>query len=356
MIRGWEAGDHRPGTEWQRAYSVAFGIPEDLLFAQEAAAPGYVPLLVQSPFSVGGDVARARLTVDEAERLLADLYRREAAEGGNALCRTVGEHVSAATRVFNHGSIGLSSERRLFGSIAGLSQMAGWLAVDANRHGDANRYLGAALYSAYEIDDLSLASHVMGYLSLSAFYQDNPRKALSLAKAGADLATADAQPQAVAILHTRAARAHARLGEDEDCKRRLDQATTALDSRGASREPPQWAGYISTLEMTAQQGACHLDLGDAASAITATTEAIRLIETRHPHHVRDLAHYKIRLATAYARSGEPEHAAELADQAHAITRRIGSARVDGRLRELLRTLDGYDSPGVRKVVERLMAR
>jgi hypothetical protein len=127
-------------------------------------------------------------------------------------------------------------------------------------------------------------------------------------------------------------------------------------------EEPQWTGYIDEIELAAQRGACFLDLGrhtpaerkkfgcEAADALRVAIEGIKM---RAPERMRDLVHYMIRLASAYALQDEPFKAVSIAEEASILAEYIGSARVSKRFDELVALLCQYDVPSVCELIERL---
>lgn len=351
---GWhETGDHFP-TEWGRHYASVFETSERALFGGRGPgqALALVPLLA-APKAGSGPIQLP--VVERVEGLLRRLYRLEAEFGGDELCGVVADQVETALGVIASSVLDQRSERRLYVALAGLTQIAGWLAIDAARPGDANRYLSAAVYAAHEIGDLALAAHAMGYMSLHALYGREPRKSLTLASTASTLAEATSSPRTRAILHQRAARAHAGLGESDACRRRLDQAEAEYTA-GTIDPEPQWTAYVTEVEIAAQRGACLLDLEMPEDAIDALKRAIALLETAAPDHHRDLAHYKTRLASAHLLQGEPEQAAHVAGEAHEVVMQVGSARVAERLRELVIDLEEFDIPQTRDLAERVRAR
>jgi len=230
--------------------------------------------------------------------------------------------------------------------------MAGWLSIDASRHGDARRFLGAAIYAAHEAGDLGLAGHALGYLSLSALYRDRHREALSLAETAIDL-TRGATPATRAVVRTRAARALARDGSGDECRRQLDLADADF-AAGPGCEP-QWCRYVDRIELAAQRGACLLDLEMPMAAIGPLNEAISLIESSAPDRVRDLAHYSIRAALAHLRAGNLDEAVSVAAHAHALAGQVASARVSERFSELVGALEDCDAAQAREFAESVSA-
>ena len=198
------------------------------------------------------------------------------------------------------------------------------------------------MYASHEAGDLGLAGHALGYMSLSALYRNQHHEALSLAETAIDLTRA-ASPATRAVVRTRAARALARDGSSDACRRQLDLAQADFES-GAGPEPePLWCRYVDRIELAAQRGACFLDLGMSSDAIRSLTEAIGLIESSAPGRVRDLAHYEIRVALAHLRGGDAEAAVGVAGHAQALAGQIGSERVRERFGEMASALAACDS-------------
>ncbi|RMI44864.1 hypothetical protein EBO15_11300 [Actinomadura harenae] len=352
QIREWEKGRHFP-RDWASAYASAFAIPVEQLFAPDLDDVSPLTMLLQRPAITSPTTTAPRLGIDHVEALLARLYRFDDAFGGNELVSLIADQVNHATALLAEPTLP-SVEQRLHAALAGLTQMAGWLSIDANQHSAASRHLAATVYAAHEADDTALAAHAMGYMSLHALYRDQPRRALSLADTAAALANGAATPRTRAVLHTRVARAHARLGEDDACRRQLDLSQAAYADREADGEP-HWTTYVTDIEVTAQAGACYLDLQRPREAITTLTSAVELVESTAPDHVRDLAHYKTRLATAYLLDGDLEAAVSTAVEANSLAVQIGSARVGERFRELIDKMRPFDSPLVQHLVESISA-
>ncbi|MGH8078509.1 MAG: tetratricopeptide repeat protein, partial [Lysobacter sp.] len=87
------------------------------------------------------------------------------------------------------------------------------------------------------------------------------------------------------------------------------------------------------VEVTAQAGACYLDLGMTTEACAALRRALDLLAQKATHRVRDRVHYLVRLARCYLLQGEVERACEIATEALALSKAIGSARIVERLDE-----------------------
>ncbi|MGH3976305.1 MAG: hypothetical protein ACRDS9_23720, partial [Pseudonocardiaceae bacterium] len=141
-----------------------------------------------------------------------------------------------------------------------LSQMTGWLALDGNRHAAARRYFTTAVYAAHEAQQPALAASSLAYMSLQETYRGRLNSALSLAQTASSVGNGSLTPLVKTMLNARLARAHAGLRNTEDCLRSLDEMRKAFS--GVSQlEEPLWISYVDEVEVSAQEGACYLDLG-----------------------------------------------------------------------------------------------
>jgi tetratricopeptide (TPR) repeat protein len=114
-------------------------------------------------------------------------------------------------------------------------------------------------------------------------------------------------------------------------------------SGAEQEEEPLWISYVDEVEITAQAGACYLDLDMTTEAATALTKALALLAQKAPHRIRDRVHYLVRLARCYLLQHEVERACEVAVEALELSEAIGSARVVERLSEFCETLHPYAS-------------
>jgi tetratricopeptide (TPR) repeat protein len=225
-------------------------------------------------------------------------------------------------------------------SFAQLSQMAGWLALDAHQHGAARRYFTSAVYVAHEADEPGLAASALGYMSLQETYRGRLPSAVSLAQTAFATGSAGTTPLTMTMLGTRLARAQAGLRERQTCLRTLASARATFDQAGQQEEPP-WISYVDAAELAAQEGACYLDLGMTRESIESLTTAIGLIEARTPRRIRDRVHYLSRLAECLLAERDLEQACSRATEALTLSEAIDSARVGQRLREFNDALEPF---------------
>lgn len=319
-------------------------------FAVAALPPGPVPASLADIVALSappGDPAIDQPEDDQVLRLFLDLQARL---GGDDLYIPLVRHggrLSATQRQ--------RSSRTRLAALGRLQQMAGWLAVDSNRHPQARQHLTTALYIAHEVDDTALAASALAYMSLQQVYLGDHGKALSLARTAADTAQNVVTPLVAAMLGTRLARAHARLGHRRDALAALDDAHTHL-GRAGGHDEPLWISYVDDVEMAAQAGACYLDLGMTDQADVALRLALGLLDRSAPQRTRDRVHYLSRLAKASLLAGDLDRACGHADEALRFSETVGSARVLERIGEVGAALEPFAAhPAARQVRERISA-
>jgi tetratricopeptide (TPR) repeat protein/transcriptional regulator with XRE-family HTH domain len=223
-----------------------------------------------------------------------------------------------------------------------LSQMTGWLALDANRHAEARRYLTTAVYVAHQAHDAALAASSLAYMSLQQGYRGEPASALALAETAVTTGAGALTPLVETTLGSRLARAHAGLGNTTECLRAIER-TRASFARAGEDEEPAWAAYVDGIEIEAQEGACYLDLAMTTQAAASLRRAVALLERHAPHRTRDRVHYLTRLAKCHLVDHEVEQACAVAHQALDLSRAIGSARVIERLGEFNNAIAPYEN-------------
>lgn len=290
-------------------------------------------------------------TVDEIDTMTASLRRMDDQLGGGTLLTMVRSHLRHVLYLLQHGSYDESVGRRLHASAAELLRLAGWLSFDTSQHARAQRYWVAALRTAHSAGDRALAANILGFMSCQAKDLGQPHEAATLA----DTARAGypgASPRVSAILHLRAAEAHANSGGQTDTRRAIDAAFTALDTPvdGA----PDWSYWLDDTHAHGQAGYCYLRLGQYTDARHHLRSALRSQDSTTS---REGALRYTLLATTYVRQDEPDldHALALADRAvDLLTEQVTSTRCVGHLTTLTADLAPYRRrPAVRELTDRI---
>ncbi len=265
------------------------------------------------------------------EQLLRTFLHLDDELGGNSLYEPLALYVRRmAVTVRSDPRDGLSA----FGQ---LNQMAGWLALDASNHVAAKRHFTEAAQVGHEAGEPALVASAMAYMSLQETYRGRRKPALSLAQTALEVSSRKLTPLTRAMLGTRLARAHAAMENAGECLRALETVCTDFDQAGGYLEPV-YVSYVDIIEITAQRGACYLELGMLDDAVDCLAKALELIDVHAPSRVRDKMHYLSRLAKGHLLDGEVEQACFLGHRALEIGQAIGSARVAERLKEFKEAL------------------
>lgn len=308
-----------------------------------AVLPFAAPLTVQHQQRSFDSVPAAVQHVDRgnatvhAERLLRHYLALEAEVGGDQLYASLASHVERLAPLVDD-----AARPSLLSAFAQLCQMTGWLAMDANRHSIARQYLCTAVLAAHQSDEPALATSALAYMSLQETYRDHSDRALALARTAFDVASGSGTPYMNTVLATRLARAHAKIGNKQDSLMAVGRAEEAFAGAGITSEPePLWLSYVDQREVSAQKGACYLDLGMHRQAAAALTEALRLLDQHTPTHARDRVHYLARLAKCHLLSRDLDQACAVAHEALDTGWILGSARVIERISEFHVALAPY---------------
>jgi transcriptional regulator with XRE-family HTH domain len=226
------------------------------------------------------------------------------------------------------GPCTLREKRELYVRAAWLSELLAWLAHDLGHAVAAEAYAIDAFEHADQAGHGELCAWAADALSSITLYTGRPGRAAEAARKGITRAPAG-HPLAVR-LRAQAARAHARLGQREECETLLVEAAAlhdAMPARTPSR-PAVDTGMLASYAMTAYPASCYVWLGDFAKARTYGEQAVAVHESAPPasRSPSREAIARIDLAIALAGLGIPDEAAALGRQALASPRVVDSVR------------------------------
>lgn len=214
-----------------------------------------------------------------------------------------------------------------------LSAWAGWLALDANNHGEANRYLQDALVQARLSNDPRLEVRTLTYICLLT-RDRRPRESLQCAEAALRLARGWSTPRLTALLHLRSARAHAALREPKGFGREMAHALAQLD-RGSHEDDPLYIHFVSPMEATGITGLSYLALGKPERA---ESEFRAITENPDPIYRRNVSYYTVRQAQAAAAGNDVSTASEIGLRAVPLVAALESGRTRHVLDDLRSTV------------------
>ncbi|MEU8085411.1 helix-turn-helix transcriptional regulator [Micromonospora sp. NPDC049101] len=265
-----------------------------------------------------------------AERT-ARLRRLDNFLGGADTQHLYAAEADSTARLIKDGSYSEAVGRQLLAVLAEQTQLAGWAAFDAGRHTDANRLYRTSISAAGDANDHALVGNAYAFLAYQQLALGRP--AADTATAACDAAVA-ATPTVRALLHLRAAWAHAVAGNADAADRQLAQGTTCL-SEHDDRPEPDWVYWVDDVEGEIMTGRCWTVLHRPMRAIPVLERALARFDDTHS---RDKALYLSWLADAYLDANEVEHACATAAAAVRLAGGVGSVRPAQRLNSFLNRL------------------
>lgn len=190
--------------------------------------------------------------VDQIEASLPALQLLDDERGGGCGLAYVGAQVRAALLVLREGGHPEAVTRRLLVAVADLTQLAGWMAFDAGRHGLAQRYFFTGLRAANDAGYRPMQAHILADLSFQAATLGAGHDGVVLGEA-ARRVTDETVTSVQAPVMSRLAYAYASAGRLADCERAWQQARERLQRRRPEQDPA-WMYYLTLSHLDCQAG------------------------------------------------------------------------------------------------------
>ncbi|MEI7033561.1 transcriptional regulator [Streptomyces pratensis] len=243
--------------------------------------------------------------------------------------------------------------RALFGAVARLSELGGYMAVDTGQPGLAQRYYIQALRLAQAAGDRAYGGYVLAAsMSHLAAQLGNPREIAQLARAAQEGARGQVTPRAQAMFYAAEARGHALLGDARSCQVVTGRAVAALEQADPDTgDDPAWIAHFDAGYLADELAHCHRDLGQAEEAARRAEEALAALpRTRARRRGIGL----VLLASAQVQQREVERACHTGTRAMELLGTVRSSRGAEYLDDLQQRLAPYaEEPAVREFGQRL---
>ena len=306
--QGPESAAVLPGTGQRHVDLVA--VPS----AQEAPAVGT---------QTASDIGTVRMLREADSRI-----------GGGYLYTAVTGYLqnSLAPRLF--GELGGSPGQNPITSAATMTEMAGWMAHDAGQHDLAVQHLGRALSLAKASAEHQLTAHVLGSLSHLALHQNQPSKAVTLARQGQERLAAAPNAEVDAWLLALQARGHAALHQHADVVSRLNEAEL-VHAAGSHFERSPWVRQVDTASLAVEIARASLACGDLQRA---EEYARRVMPLRPPGRVRSRAFAQLIQLKSHIRRGRADEACAIGRNTLNEATALSSRLVLEELRDVARML------------------
>lgn len=267
--------------------------------------------------------------VSRMKAAISALADRDALLGGGALCDLATTmHHRTATWLRATSDARLAKELDILRFE--LARWVGWLAHDAGRLTQANRYLTEAISAA------RLGGHpeTEATNSMCLLLQETGRHMEALQCAELANSQGGSEPPRVrAVLALRLARSHAYVGNRTEAMRWIGNAEDVLETRP---DDPAWARFATLSELASNRGGiltCFENHKEAADAYRVAVEV--------PDHHRNIVSRRVHLAAATFRQGDVGHASEMALDVLPLVTGLQSARITRRLADLHTAVTPY---------------
>ncbi|GAA2814197.1 helix-turn-helix transcriptional regulator [Saccharopolyspora taberi] len=322
-----ETGKRPVPTDVVAAYEQVLGFP----LAADPGAPvrlAHEWLVSESPAALHLRSGRriGRSLAAELESRVVELRHLDDVVSSADLLPAVSEELSTARELVREATYSDSTGKRLFTAVGELAQLAGWVAGDAGKLAEAQRFYLSGVDAANQARDRVLGAQLLSSLSYQIANTGNPRDAVLLART-AVMGAEGATPLVRALLLERLAWASAKSRDAEATWRALDEVDDAFAARGA--DEPEWVYWLNRAEIDVMAGRCLIQLGRPGEAEPLLSAAI---ETYPAEHAREVALYLSWLAESHARSGDLDAARETLARAQPFAEAMPSARTGDRLR------------------------
>ncbi|HET9899380.1 MAG TPA: hypothetical protein VFQ44_31015 [Streptosporangiaceae bacterium] len=285
------------------------------------------------------------LLIDQIETSIPKLQRLDDAKGGASSLGYVGAQLRAVALVLHEDRYSAAASRRLLAAFADLSQLAGWMAFDANDHGLAQRYLFTGLRAAYEVGYTAMAAHILADLSFQAAARGQRSDGVVLGEAACRQAARSSSGVRASVT-SRLAFAYAAADDIDRFDRARAEAADALAARHAD-DDPSWLYYLTPAHLDCQAGYAlvlagreHHAAGDGAGLGMLRRGTAMLCTGAHNISAEDRTSQRRALyegawlCLAYAAFGDVESACAEARIAIGRLGTVNSPRSNTLLREL----------------------
>ncbi|MBX6750390.1 MAG: helix-turn-helix transcriptional regulator [Micromonosporaceae bacterium] len=216
---------------------------------------------------------------------------------------------------------------------ARLAEYLGWMWQEAGDDDAALTWTGWAVEIAREAEDVEMSEYAAARRALVALYRRDAAQVVALTERPA----ATASPRVRWLSALREAQGHALAGDATRCLAALDRAR-ALASRAADCSEPAVLGpAMASDRLAAVTGWCLYDLGRPGEAVPELRRAIATMAPRTREHAR----FGVRLALAYAASGDLASGCALMAQLLDAVLQVDSATIRWDLRAFGQIIDRH---------------
>ncbi|WP_260608851.1 helix-turn-helix domain-containing protein [Streptomyces sp. WAC 01325] len=297
----------------------------------------------------------SRLTaelLDGLQRTTDSLRTMDASDGSGTLTNLGNRHLQFLKHLLEETSYDEATGRRLAAIIADTATQTGWFVFDSGDRDRPLSYLYAALRAAKASQDVRLGAGALSYIAIHGYSTGAPHHAVAAAQRARDKIKKLGAPALEAMLLTRQARGHAKMGERQAALAAIGRAAE-LCAQGRTEHDPDWLYWINEGEIHGQAGSVYLDLGDPRSAVASFAKARAAL---NPTDHRTRGQFLSRAATAHIDQGDLEAGCSTAHEVLDLAEKLRSARFDSHVASMIQQLHPVaHNPYAQEVLERRAA-
>lgn len=224
-------------------------------------------------------VERIVCTADvETLRAMTRTFRQLDNRFGGGHARATVSHylVGEAVPLLRAGRFREGVRRELFGAVAELNQLAGWMAYDVGDASAGRKHLRQALQLCQDVGDDALAAEMLAGMSHHAAFVRSPLVAVDLARAARDNAGRTGISALMAESAVMEAHGLALRRDAKGCLAALRDAEASFSSAGS--DVPEWLRYFDAAYMAAKFAHCFRDLGRSDEAERFARRSLEMTE------------------------------------------------------------------------------
>lgn len=254
-------------------------------------------------------------------------------------------YLDSVLAVLINGRYRETTGRRLFAAAARLTELAGYMALDTDQLGLAQRCYVQALRLAQAADDRGLGAYVLAAgMSRLAAAVGRAREAVKLARVAQEGSQGRAPEGAQAVFLMAEARGYAQLGDARRCEMLAGRAAEVM-THARCPGAPDWLAHYDEATLADELAHCYRDLHQPGlTAFRAKEAFLALPHTRVRRRTIDL----LLLATAQVHDDNVVEACRTAAQAVALLGKLQSALAEQHLDDFTSQLRLYgDDDAVR---------
>jgi tetratricopeptide (TPR) repeat protein len=291
------------------------------------------------------------LVVGTLEQRVATLRALDDQMGGARLLDQARGDLALLSGVLRNGRYTEVVGRRLYGLVAQISHLTGWMAYDAGLRSASQQYYVGALRAARTAGDDGLGACLLAEMGVHASDAGQLRERVSLIETALEQAPTSMAPGLRSYLWLRLAESSSHVGEHGRAGSALNRAFDLWGRHRSAQDLPDWLGWFDEAQMRSTEGKVLLRAGQFERAVAAFEVSV---SEGVPWDSAVRSGY---LATARLVGRDLDGALDAASSGVALLEdQVTSDRALSRLKEFDGRLNGHgDEPAVRRFRERLFA-